>query len=178
MTFISDRARTRRVLRLAVSAAAGVALALAAGVSLSGCSAEQSVTSGMDDTVRQVRDRVAAAAEHSGSVAELERRLRTGESYTLLLIDATADDILATKPFPTTAMTALRTDGGRVIAEVFTTGHGSRSTGWFGEQSVNLFGCAAITAEAGGRTTVRGTECGTTVRTVFARPWQEERLRP
>ncbi|MBT1681775.1 hypothetical protein [Curtobacterium flaccumfaciens] len=132
----------------------------------------------MDDTVRQVRGRVAVVANESGSLAELRRRVRAGEAYTLLVLDAGPEDIRTTKPFPTTAITALHSTDGRLELELFTTGHESRQTGWFGDEATNLFGCALVTAEPGGGASARGTTCGRTVLEVFPEPWDQVRLHP
>lgn len=156
------------------AAASAIALVLTA----TGCSAGAKVTTTMNDTVRQVRDRVAAVARGSSSPSDLNRRVRAGEAYTLLLLGADAEDIRSTEPFPSTAITALRSDGDRLEVELFTTGQGSRQTGWFGEESINLVGCALVIAEPGGGASARGTNCGGAVREVFREPWEQVRLRP
>ncbi|EYT64598.1 MULTISPECIES: hypothetical protein [Curtobacterium] len=132
----------------------------------------------MDDAARQVRERVAVVADESGSLTELRRRVIAGEAYTLLLPDANPEDIRTTEPFPTTAITALHSTGGRLELELFTTGHGSRQTGWFGDEAINVFGCARVTAEPGGGASARGTTCGRTVLEVFPEPWEQVRLHP
>jgi len=163
-------ARARRVVAVLVG--------IATAVSVAGCSATARVTGGMDDTVRQVRDRVETVARASSSAAEIERRIRAGESYTLLILDPSPQDIRSTEPSPPTVITSVRGDGDRVEVEMYTTGQASYSTGWFGDHAVNAVGCARLTVRAGARTTAAGTSCGDTVRAVFVDPWVEVRLRP
>ncbi|OII39714.1 hypothetical protein BIU98_11850 [Curtobacterium sp. MMLR14_010] len=160
------------------SAVAVSAVVVTIALTATGCSGTADVGSGMDDTVRAVRDRVETVARTSSSPAELERRIRDGESYTLLLLDPTPDELRGTRPFPSTAITAVSRAGDQVEVELFTTGQGSRRAGWFGDEAVNAVGCVHLSARPGGRTTASGSRCGDAVQEVFRDPWVEVRLRP
>lgn len=165
-------------MRRATRYAAALGIAVTTVLAAAGCGAESKVASTMDDTIRQVRDRVATVAQDSESAHELADRIRDGQAYTLLILDATAEDIESTKPFPSTAIVSLRTDDTAVSIDLFTTGQGSEQRSWFGGDSVNLVGCARITARPGGQTTASGTECGRAVDAVFTSPWEQVRLHP
>lgn len=165
------RVRTIVVIGLVVTLIASIVVARRSGT------AEVSGT--MTSSVRDVRDRLEDVAEVSASRGEFDRALRSGGLFTQLVLDPTADDIRSVEPGPTTAVTSIRwTDDDTVELEMFTTGHTSRMTGFFGEQATNAFGCARLEARAGRSASARAIRCGTVVRAVFGEPWVEVRPRP
>lgn len=122
---------------------------------------------------------IEAVGAHEGGFGFDGRRTGsvTGKAARLIL-DDTAGDLESTKPFPSTAIVSLRSDDTAVSIDLFTTGQGSEQRSWFGGDSVNLVGCARITARPGGQTTASGTECGRAVDAVFTSPWEQVRLHP